>query len=295
MMIGLKVLSKIKTYLGGLFAFREASDGSLRNTIEELIEEGPQGEDSLNLQEKALLTNVLRLQDLTADDVMIPRADIVALEINTPVQEIIKNFIESKHTRLPLYREALDDVVGFLHISNVLASAGDFRNFNAEKEMGQVMFIAPSMLILDLLMQMRSTRAQMAIVVDEFGGVDGLITISDLIDEIIGELNAMEGHEGNGGMSRMSDGSFLVSARMDIEAFEQDFGRILTDEERQEEDIETLGGLVVSIAGRVPTRKEIITHSSGVDFEVLDADPRRLKRLRVYGHGVARKHQPVGE
>ncbi|MBL0942214.1 MAG: HlyC/CorC family transporter [Alphaproteobacteria bacterium] len=285
----------MKLYLGGLLAFRETNEGSLRDTIEELIEEGPQDEDSLNLQEKALLTNVLGLQDLTADDVMTPRADIVALEVNTPVQEIIKTFIESKHTKLPIYRESLDDVIGFLHITQVLASAGDFKDFNAAKEMGQVLFIAPSMRILDLLMQMRSTRAQMAIVVDEFGGVDGLITISNLIDEIIGGLNAMDGHEVNGGMSRMSDGSFLVNARIDIEAFEQDFGRILTDEERKEEDIETLGGLVVSIAGRVPTRKEIITHSSGVEFEVLDADPRRVKRLRVYGHETRRKEQPAVE
>jgi magnesium and cobalt transporter len=282
-MTGLKVLNKIKTYLNGLRTVRDSNKGSLRNTIEELIEERPQDEDSLHLQKKALLTNVLRLQDLTADDVMVPRADIVALEINTPIQEIIKIFIESKHTKVPLYRESLDDVVGFLHISNILRSADNFKNFNTENEMQEVLFIAPSMRIIDLLLQMRSTHAKMAIVVDEYGGVDGLITISDLIDEIIGGLNDIEDHETNAGMSRMSDGSFLVSARMNIEDFEQNFGRILTDEERQEEDIETIGGLVVSIAGRVPTPKEIIMHSSGVEFEILDADLRRVKRLRVYG------------
>lgn len=288
------MLNKIKTYIEKVFKFREASDGSLRDTIEELIDEDPQDEASLNLQEKALLTNVLRLQGLTADDVMIPRADIAALEINTPAQEIITCFIESKHSRLLLYRETLDDVVGFLHIRNVLANAENFKNFNAEKELGQVLFVSPSMRILDLLKHMRAIRAQMAIIVDEFGGVDGLITISDLIDEIIGGLND-DGQETQSEMTRMSDGSYLVNARMDIVDFEQAFGRFLTDEEHQEEDIETLGGLVVSIAGHVPARKEIITHSSGVDFEVLDADPRRVKRLRVYRQGSVRKEKLVGE
>jgi len=277
------VRKKIKLFFEKIFRkvsrHQESNVNGLRDSIEELIDESPQHEDFLNLQEKALLTNVLRLQDLTADDVMIPRADIVAIDSNTPPSELIKHFIQIKHSRLLLYRETLDDVVGFLHIRSVLAHP---KNLNIEKEIEQVLFISPSMRILDLLKHMQTTHSHMAIVVDEFGGVDGLITMSNLVDEIIKGLNDMEGTENQAEMTRMSDGSYLVNARVNLEDFEQTFGHILTDDERQKEDIDTLAGLVVSIAGHVPKRKEIITHSSGVDFEVLDADPRRIKRLRVY-------------
>ncbi len=283
------VINKLKPYLAKFIsAWRRDNDGSVRETIEELIEEGEEGDFSLVHEEKNLLSNVLKLRDLTADDICIPRADIVAAPIDSSFEELVKIFAKSQFARMPIYREGLDDVVGYLHIRDLLACAPEFKKVDYESLMEDVLFVAPSMRLLDLLLQMRATRVPMAIVVDEFGGVDGLVTAWNIIREIIGDLEADNGSFAAAShMTRMSDGSVLVNARMDIEDFEKKFGSVLTAAERQEEDIDTVGGLVVSLVGRVPAQKEVISHPSGVDFEVLEADPRRVKRLRV------RRVQPV--
>ncbi len=262
---------------------RRNGDHSLRDTIEEIIEETEleeQADIAIGSHERVMLGNILKLRHLTAYDVMVPRADIAGVDISAPLDEVIAATSGKGHSRVPVYRGNLDDVVGFVHIKDVLAAVKSERKFNLAGLTRGVLFVAPSMRVLDLLLQMRLSRVHLALVVDEFGGTDGLITIEDLVEEIVGEIEDEHDAEAGPRLVRWPDGSLVADARVDVDEFEEAFGRVLTAEER-EEDIDTLGGLVATIAGRVPTRGELILHSSGVSFEVMEADPRRIKRLRV--------------
>lgn len=273
-------------FKGLLKMFRRKGSGSesaLRDAIEELIEESEAGDDGdapLPTNESSLLLNVLKLGDLTAYDVMVPRADIRALPQTTDLKGLLQTVREFGHSRLPIFGEDLDDIIGIVHVKDVLTAFTDPDSYNLKKILREPMFISPSIRVLDLLVQMRQNRAHMALVVDEYGGIDGLVTIEDLVEEIIGEIE--DEHDIVKGPHLVSrpDGTLLADARTTIEAFEDKVGPVLTDDER-EADIDTLGGLVMSLTDRVPSRGELVTHSSGIVFEVLDADPRRIKRLRV--------------
>ncbi|MFN4281829.1 MAG: hemolysin family protein [Alphaproteobacteria bacterium] len=275
-------------FLRGLlqkFRRTRKADESLREVIEELIEDseplegGERDPAAINPDERLLLQNILHLRDVTAYDVMVPRADISAVEISTPLPELIRMMTEEAHSRLPVYRESLDDVRGVVHIKDVLAQTQKPGDFDLEALLRKVLFVSPSMRVLDLLLEMRLTRVHMAMVVDEYGGIDGLVTIEDMIEAIVGDIQDEHDAE-EPGMIERPDGSWLADARTDIEHFEEKAGQVLTEEER-EADIDTLGGLVVFLAGRVPARGEIVRHSSGVQFEIVDGDPRRVKRLRL--------------
>ncbi len=258
-------------------------DSRLRDTIEEIIEETEREEQAdvaIGSHERVMLGNILKLRHLTAYDVMVPRADIAGVDVSAPLDEVIAVTSGKGHSRVPVYRGNLDDVVGFVHIKDVLAAVKSERKFSLAGLTRGVLFVAPSMRVLDLLLQMRLSRVHLALVVDEFGGTDGLITIEDLVEEIVGEIEDEHDAEAGPRLVRWPDGSLVADARVDVDEFEEAFGGVLTKEER-EEDIDTLGGLVATIAGRVPTRGELILHSSGVSFEVMEADPRRIKRLRV--------------
>jgi CBS domain containing-hemolysin-like protein len=266
-----------------LFRKKASSENALRDAIEELIEESESGDDGdtpLDSNESSLLLNVLKLSDLTAYDVMVPRADIKAAAENIDLKGLIQMVREFGHSRLPIYREDLDDIVGIVHAKDVLTFFPDPDKFVLPKILREPMFISPSIPVLDLLLQMRHSRAHMALVVDEYGGIDGLVTIEDLVEEIIGEIEDEHDVVKGPHLVQRPDGTLLADARTTIEAFEDKVGPVLTEEER-EADIDTLGGLVMSLTDRVPLRGELVTHSSGIAFEVLDADPRRIKRLRV--------------
>jgi CBS domain containing-hemolysin-like protein len=268
------ILTWMKRVLG-LRSGREA----LRDTLEELIEQ--EGEAAADVvDERVLLRNILNLRDLTVYDVMVPRADIVAIDIETELPELIKLMGAQGHSRMPVYRETLDDVVGMVHIKDVMAALGSDKPVKLSAILRRVLFVAPSMPVLELLLQMRVSRTHMALVVDEFGGIDGLITIEDLVETIVGEIEDEHDEEAAPDMIQRPDGSLELDARVSIEDFEKRVGPILTSEER-EEDIDTMGGLVFFLADRVPARGEIIKHGSGIEFEVLDADPRRIRRLRA--------------
>ncbi|HEX9447817.1 MAG TPA: hemolysin family protein [Dongiaceae bacterium] len=264
-----------------LWRKRAGGETALRDAIEELIEESEgEGEDTRTTSESSLLLNILKLGDQTAYDVMVPRVDIKAAPEAIALKELIAAMREHGHSRLPIYRENLDDIIGIVHIKDLLPFVVDGAPFHLKKIMREAMFIAPSIRVLDLLLQMRLARAHMALVVDEFGGIDGLVTIEDLIEQIIGEIEDEHDKVRGPMLIRRSDGTIFADARAPIEDFEELVGPILTDEER-EADIDTLGGLVMSLTDRVPSRGELVSHPSGVAFEVLDADPRRIKRLRV--------------
>jgi len=263
-----------------LMRLRNGED-SVREAIEELIEESGNDVSSLENEERVLLSNILSLRDITVEDVMVPRADITALDINTPVSDLIKIINAEAHSRIPVYQETLDDAIGMVHIKDVMAARTIGEELELRNIMRDVLFVAPSMQVLELLLEMRVKRTHMALVVDEFGGVDGLATIEDLVEEIVGEIEDEHDQDENPQLTVNSDGSIEADARASIEAFEEQVGKVLTAEEREEFD--TLGGLVFSLAGRVPIRGELVKHSSGVEIEIVDADPRRIKSIRIHG------------
>jgi magnesium and cobalt transporter len=260
---------------------RPRNGESLRETIDEMIEEPPaDGPDPLGAQERVLIGNILKGHDRTAADVMVPRVDIVALDVETPFPEVVRYLIEQGHSRVPVYRESLDDVIGFIHVKDILPSVAERREAKLVPLLRKVLFVAPSSPILDLLVQMRQARTHIAMVVDEFGGIDGLATIEDLIEEIVGEIEDEHDVAGGPQLVERPDGTVIADARTPIEVLEERQGIRLRPAGEQEE-VDTLGGLVSSLAGRVPKRGEVIAHPSGIEFEVLEGDPRRIKRLRV--------------
>lgn len=272
-------LQGLKNWLRSLR--RSRNGDTLRDTIEEIIEETETEADTpISQDESALLRNILQLRNLTAYDVMVPRADIAAVPVDVALAELVRVMNAKGHSRLPVYRETLDDVIGMVHIKDVLTSLTGERPFDLKSILREVLFVAPSMRALDLLLQMRLARIHMALVIDEFGGIDGLTTIEDVVEEIVGEIQDEHDVEQGPKMLARPDGSLIADARTTIEEFERRVGPVLSEEER-EQDIDTLGGLVFRLTGHVPTRGETVTHPSGIVFEVIEADPRRIRRLRI--------------
>jgi magnesium and cobalt transporter len=263
---------------------RGRNGDSVRESIGELIDEREeQGEaEPINPQERLLIGNILKLHEQTAADVMVQRVDIVAIELDTSFDDLVKLVAEQGHSRFPVYRDTLDDVIGLVHIKDIFPYLADRRPVKLAKLVRKVLFVAPSMPVLDLLLQMRLSRTHMAMVVDEFGGIDGLVTIEDVIEEIVGEIEDEHDDADAPKLIERADGTLIADARTKIEDFEARCGTKVLPEDAEEE-VDTLGGLVFTLAGRVPARGEIIAHPSGLAFEVLDADPRRVKRLRIRG------------
>jgi magnesium and cobalt transporter len=254
-------------------------EASVRDTLDELIDEREGAEVPISADERTLLANILELRDRTVHDVMVPRADIIGVELDTPLSEVIQIITGEGHSRLPVYKVDMDDSVGFIHAKDVLAWRTADEDFEPSKILRKILFVSPSMQVLELLLEMRVRRSHMALVVDEFGGIDGLVTIEDLVEEIVGEIEDEHDTNEEPQMVRTSDGSYISDARVTIETLEQELGEILNEDER--EDLDTLGGLVFAITGHVPVRGELVHHTSGLEFEVIDADPRRIKRLRI--------------
>jgi CBS domain containing-hemolysin-like protein len=270
---------------------------TVREVIEELIEdriEESAGSDApvIDPNERLLLANVLKLRDMTALDIMIPRADIVAVDAETPFHDVLKLLAADGHTRYPVYRGRLDDVIGMIHMKDlalVVAEQGGAVAYEGAEDaaplpkladlLRKVLFVSPAVRVLDLLLEMRLKRTHMALVVDEFGGIDGLLTIEDVVEQIVGEIE--DEHDADAPLEFVqgADGIVTADARVSLDDFENRFGEIFSADERDETD--TLGGLVIRVAGRVPGRKELIKHPSGLEFEVIDGDPRRVRRLRI--------------
>lgn len=258
---------------------RSKGSETVREALEELIEDRDDAGIPIDDQERVLLGNILHLREQTAYDVMVPRADIVGVEVETVLPELIELFIKCGHSRLPVYRGNLDDVVGMVHIKDILSASRVDKPFQLQRLVRRVLFVSPAMRVMDLLLEMRLKRTHMALVVDEYGGIDGLVTIEDVVEQIVGEIEDEHDRAVEPDMVVRPDGIIEADARTPIEEFEEVVGPMLTEEER--EDVDTLGGLVFFVAGRVPSRGELIAHPSGLEFEVVDADPRRIKWLRV--------------
>lgn len=255
------------------------SDASLRDALQEFVEDSEPENKSPEGHERTLIGNILAMRDMRVVDVMIPRADIVALDITTSPQELLALLSERQFSRFPVYRESLDDVIGTIHIKDILACLARGEVIDIETLVRDVPIISPAMHVLDLLLEMKETRRHMGLVVDEFGGIDGLVTIGDIIKAIVGGMEDEHESEDQPQMSLAPDGTIIADGRVSIGEFEARFGQFMSDEER--EDIDTLGGLVFAIAGRVPSHGEVLSHNSGLVFEILDADARRVNRLRI--------------
>ncbi|MES2607485.1 MAG: transporter associated domain-containing protein [Pseudomonadota bacterium] len=255
-------------------------DASLRETIEELIEETDEEVPSIESDERLLLENVLSLRDLTAHDIMIPRADVIAVSDSILETELMDQFVKTGISWFIVFNENLDHVIGMVHIKDMLAWIYSKKPFMLKALIKDVMFISPAMRTLDLLLMMRESGMKVAVVVDEYGGVDGLVTFSQLIEEIIGDIEGDNEQSPAPQLNWKSDGSIIADGRSTFEELDELVGRELNliDED---ENIDTLSGLVAFLAGRVPNRGELISHPKGLEFEILDADPRRVKRLCI--------------
>ena len=279
-----------------LATFGLGEEPDLRELIEDALARSKS--DTLSAQERSMLRRILRFGKLTVEDVMVPRADIVAVEDTVSVEELMRVFRQAEHSRLPVFHETLDDPRGMIHIRDLMswitaqaeaatADGLDLGKVDLKRPAAtlgitrELLYVPASMSVLDLLLKMQTTRLHLALVVDEYGGTDGLVSIEDLVEEVVGDI--ADEHDVEDEPLIRSDPrlGMVADARLPIEELERRLGRELVSEELEEE-IDTLGGLVFSIAGRIPARGELVHHPSGMEFEVLEADPRRIKKLRIH-------------
>lgn len=227
-------------------------------------------------------------QTLRVADVMTPRADIVAIELSAPFEAVVGQFAEAEHSRMPIYRETLDDPVGVVHVKDIFRLLSDEARRPApgdivlHKLRRDALYVPASMKAADLLLRMRTSRIHMAMVIDEFGGTDGLVSMEDLIEAVVGEIDDEHDDAAAVAIVARPGGIFEAEARAPLEELEAAVGRSLAPSD-MEEDIDTVAGLVVALAGRVPQRGEVIAHPDGYEFEVVEADPRRVRRVRMRG------------
>ncbi len=264
-----------------LALLRRRGEESLRDSIEELLEE--HADDTATPEEtaeRALLRNVLEVGEMRVGEIRVPRTDIIAVPADIDFEKLVKTLVDAEHSRLPVYRETLDDVIGMVHVKDVLPYLAGRSGFALEKVVRKLLVVPPSKSVLQLLREMRDTRIHMAVIVDEYGGVDGLVTIEDLVEQIVGEIDDEHDETAGGLLIQRADGVLEAHGRCPIEDLEQKLGRQLLDPEI-DEDVDTVGGLIVSHLGRVPLRGEQIEHPAGLAIDVLDADPRRVKRVRI--------------
>lgn len=288
-------------WLRTLFGLNGNGDNSLRESLEEVIGEHEDMHRGLTAEERHMLVNILNFGELRVEDVMVPRADVVGVEENAPLEDVLRLYRESSHSRMPIYRETLDDPIGMVHLKDVLAwfappesegaNAVERPPFSLRSIRRNVLFVPPSMPALDLLVKMQATRIHLALVIDEYGGTDGLVSIEDLVEEIVGEIEDEHDIDNGPALVRREDGSIDADARCPIEDLEEMIGLRLVEEEH-EDDVDTLAGLVFSLLGRVPLRGELVRHPAGLEFEVKDADPRRIKRMRIHLLSAAEKAAP---
>ncbi len=260
--------------------FPKPTSEVLREAVEVLIEEAP-SESGISPAERMLLSNILDLRERRADDCMVQRADIVAADVNSNLKELVDLMSAHGHSRIPIYRGTLDDVIGMVHMKDIMACLAHHQSRTIPDLLRPVLFVAPSTPASRLLLQMRQTRQHMGLVVDEFGGIDGLVTIEDVVEQIVGEIEDEHDAPLPTSIIARADGTLLVDARLPIEEFENRVG--VTLDPAEQEEVDTLGGYVANLAGRVPNIGEIFRNASGMDFEVLEMDQSRIKRLRVRG------------
>lgn len=258
-------------------------EASLKEVIEEALEENAHFSDQLTEEERTILKNVVSFGELTVLDIMIPRTDILAVERDTGFGELMHLVRDIGHTRIPVYHDSLDKIEGFIHVKDLFNYIAEPETFSIKLVMREILFVPPSMRIVDLLLKMRVSGCHVAIVVDEYGGTDGLVTMEDLFEEIVGEIQ--DEHDENEPQSLfrwVNDHVLEVDARANIEEVEEVLGQKLRNATEEEEDFDTLGGYVFFALGRVPAKGEVLTrYDLQLKIEVASADPRRIHKLRI--------------
>lgn len=285
-----------------LFSFKK--NASLREDIEGVLEKAD-GDLTFTPEERALLRNILALREVRADDVMIPRADITAVDVRISLGELIFQFEESRHSRVPVYRETLDDPIGFVHVKDLLAfimqQAGENpdddtrRNDIVDYDLSSVdlkqtlekvdilrplLFIPPSMPAFEVFARMQATRSQMALVIDEYGGTDGLVSMEDVVEAIVGDIEDEHDDEIGPEIIKQGENRWVADARVPVAEVCEALG-IPVEGNGDDDDVDTIGGLLFTKLGRVPVRGEVVPALGDFDFEIIDADPRRIRRVRI--------------
>jgi CBS domain containing-hemolysin-like protein len=274
---------------------------SLRDNITEALEDQTVGTGTFSANERILLQNVLKLREMGVDDVMVPRADIEAIEVGQTMAELIASFHAAGHSRLPVYAENLDNVLGFVHIKDALQRLTEInamptgkpgqsavkllspvlRQKVGNKDMvRKCLFVPPAMPVGDLLQKMQASRVHMAIVVDEYGGTDGLVTIEDLLEAVVGDIEDEHDDADEVLIKKVDELSFIADARIELSILSDVIGSDF-DPGAHGDDVETLGGLIFDLIDRVPVRGEVITRLKGFEFEILQADARRIRKVRI--------------
>ena len=264
--------------------FFSSNKENIKDVLEDIIEDNGNSVESIDDGTKKIFKNIIQLNDKCIEDVMIPRADIDAVSSSIKINQLITFINKTKHSRIPVYDENLDKVIGMVHIRDLFEkinkTAKVKRDIKISKSIvRKILFSSPSMRILDLLLKMRSEQIHMSIVVDEFGGTNGLVTIEDLVEEIVGEIKDEHDFEEIDIIKKISKKTYEVSARVTVDDFEKKLGVFF--ESVDKEDIDTVGGLVFNLIGKIPSRGQVIAHKSGLEFTILDADTRKIKRLLV--------------
>ncbi|MBB5700386.1 CBS domain containing-hemolysin-like protein [Ochrobactrum daejeonense] len=314
------VAAEKRSLLSNIFPFmRSRQSSSLREDLADALSSTTSEQDSaFSPEEKAMLHNILRLREMRVEDVMIPRADVEAVEITAPLWEVLELFEKSGHSRMPVYAETLDDPRGMIHIRDVLnyitrqarqkstrrttrkataednavntakaakAAKFDMGRIDLTKTIGdlnlmrKVLFVPPSMMASGLMARMQATHIQMALVIDEYGGTDGLVSLEDIVEMVVGDIE--DEHDDEEIMiAEEADGVFVVDARADLEELAEKIGPTFEVGEHGE-DVDTVGGLIFSVLGRIPVRGEVVQAIPGYEFHVLEVDPRRVKKVRI--------------
>ncbi|WP_113132045.1 hemolysin family protein [Hyphomicrobiales bacterium] len=310
---------------------RGASPSSLREDLADALQTDADSNTAFSPGERAMLNNILRFREIRVEDVMVPRADIEAVDQSITIGELMVIFEESGRSRMPVYNEGLDDPRGMVHIRDLLSyvtkqARNRRRNGKAPtavtvtgektektprspkasfdlsrvdlgkslEEAGivrQLLFVPPSMLASDLMQRMQAARIQMALVIDEYGGTDGLVSLEDIVEMVVGDIE--DEHDDDEVMfARTSDDVFLADARVELEEIAAAIGPDF-DVREQLEDVDTLGGLIFASLGRIPVRGEVVQAIPGFEFQILDADPRRVKRVRIMRKRPPARRRPL--
>ena len=278
-----KFINKLKFFL------KKKTNNKLQINIENLLNKRLKQKKPLKINEEKIISNVFQLPEKLINDIMIPRTDIISVDTNVNINKIVQIIGRTSHSRYPVFDKSRDNIIGMIHIKDVISCWKNKKIRNIKKLVRQILFTPDSINILDLLLKMRTSHIHMAIIVDEHGGVDGLVTIEDLVEEIVGEIKdeheAQKENKNNIKGLIKDDGSIKISARMLIEDFEKKYGNIFSDK-KDISDIDTMGGLVFHIFGRIPLKGEVIKHSNVCEFEILDADSRRIRTILVRNHTI---------
>ena len=277
----IEFLKKIKNFFR-----KNKNKKSLKNDIEKFLNKIIKNKLPLKIDEEKIIFNVFELPQKLVSDIMIPRSDIISIDADLTIRELIKLIGRTNHSRYPVHQKNRDNIIGMVHIKDAVSTWESTKKIKIKKMIREILFVPPSMNVLDLILKMRMSHTHMAIVIDEHGGLDGLVTIEDLVEEIVGEIK--DEHDAQKEKkekiySEIKNGKIVISAKMQIKQFEKKYGKILTNN-KDFKNVDTMGGLVFTLFGRIPLKGEVIKHYTGCEFEILETDTRKIRKILIRNH-----------